>query len=62
MLLAYQVIAIIVFICSFLGDYRRYSDSPVSVFANMFGSVVAGAIWPLLLLTRVCMFIIRAFK
>ena len=45
MLLAYQVIAIIVFICSFLGDYKRYSDTPAEVFGNLFGSAITGGLW-----------------
>lgn len=62
MLLAYQIIAAIVFICSFLGDYKRYSDTPSEVFGNIFGSVVAAATWPIWFVTRSIMWVISLFK
>ncbi|APU01922.1 hypothetical protein JNMOADIG_00149 [Aeromonas phage avDM5] len=52
MLLVYQVIAVIVFICSFLGDYKRYSDTPSEVFGNIFGSLLIGLLWPLAIVIR----------
>ncbi|APU01011.1 hypothetical protein [Aeromonas phage 31.2] len=52
MLLVYQVIAVIVFICSFLGDYKRYSDTPSEVFGNIFGSFLVGLLWPLAIVIR----------
>ncbi|APU00591.1 hypothetical protein [Aeromonas phage SW69-9] len=52
MLLVYQVIAVIVFICSFLGDYKRYSDTPSEVFGNIFGSLLVGLLWPLAIVIR----------
>lgn len=53
MLFAYQVIAVIFFICSFLGDYKQYSDSPSEIAGNLIGSVFAGALWPLTVLIHI---------
>lgn len=50
MMFAYQVIAVIFFICSFLGDYKRYSDSPSEIAGNLIGSAFAGCLWPLTVL------------
>lgn len=62
MLLAYQAIAVIVFICSFLGDYKRHSSSPSQVFGNLFGSAVVAVTWPLLIVIRILVTIYRACK
>lgn len=53
MLFAYQVIAVIFFICSFLGDYKRYSDSPSEIAGNLIGSAFAGGLWPLTVLIHI---------
>lgn len=53
MLFAYQVIAVIFFICSFLGDYKQYSDSPSEIAGNLIGSAFAGALWPLTVLIHI---------
>ncbi|ABF72669.1 hypothetical protein PHG25p111nc [Aeromonas phage 25] len=44
MLFAYQVMRVIFFICSFVGDYKRYSDSPSGIAGNLIGSAFAGAL------------------